>query len=224
MSEASRPVWSPSIKGLRKMKQAKRIDRFMSTCVTTINLTFLSIFLLCGSHRRDGRGSWSRGRCRSFGSGQGRSNYDWTTLLVTLEWNPAWDLVYSQGLRERGLLHDSDGKSTHYCEFPTSRHLELKEYPDGQSDDCNIHENIYASGNVPECRLLDVLASFLLAHALRLNQNVKTDLIEAFIRYDSPRSRRGALRGNGDHGNQRPKEIHSHISHLCSATDLSNNN
>lgn len=141
-----------------------------------------------------------------------------------LEWIPAWDPVYSQGRRERGLLHDSDGKSTHYCEFPTSRRLELKEYPDGQSDDCNIHENIYAFGSVPECRLLEVLASFLLAHALRLNQNVKTDLIEAFIRYDSPRSKRGALRGNGDHGNQRPKEIHSHISHLCSATDLFNNN
>lgn len=100
----------------------------------------------------------------------------------------------------------------------------LKEYPDWQSDDCNIHENIYASDNVPERQLLEVLASFLLAHSLKLNQNVKTDLIEASIRYDSPRSTRGVLRGNGDHGNQRPKEIHSHNSHLCSATDLSNSN
>lgn len=141
-----------------------------------------------------------------------------------LEWTPTWQPVYSQGRGERGLLHDSDGKSAHYCEFSTSRHLELKEYPNWQSDDCNIHENIYASDNVPERRLLDVLAIFLLVHSLRLNQNVKTDLIEAFIRYDSPRSRRGALRGNGNHGNQRPKEIHSHNSSLCSATDLSNGN
>lgn len=31
---------------------------------------------------------------------------------------------------EKGLLHNSDGKSAHYCEFPASRHLKLKEYPD----------------------------------------------------------------------------------------------
>lgn len=31
---------------------------------------------------------------------------------------------------ERELLHGSDGKSAHYCEFSTSRHLKLKEYPD----------------------------------------------------------------------------------------------
>lgn len=49
---------------------------------------------------------------------------------------------------------------------------------------------------------------------------MKTDLIEAFIRYDSPR--RGALRGNGNHGYKGPKKIHSHNGHLCSATDLSN--
>lgn len=141
-----------------------------------------------------------------------------------LEWNPAWDPVYPQGKRERRLLHDSNGKSTHYCEFSASRHLELKEYLDWQSDDCNIHENIYASDNVPEHQLLEVLASFLLAHSLNPNQNVRTDLIEAFIRYDSPRSTRGVLRGNGDHGNQRPKEIHCHNSHLSSTTDLSNSN
>lgn len=128
------------------------------------------------------------------------------------------------GRRERGLLHDSNGKSAHYCDFSTSRHLELKEYPDWQSDDCNIHKNIYASDNVPECRLSEVLASVLLICSFSTNQNAKTNLIEAFIRYDSPRSRRGTLRGNGNHGNQRPKEIHSHNSLLCIATDISNGN
>lgn len=33
-------------------------------------------------------------------------------------------------MTERGFLHDSDGKSAHYCKFSTSRHLELEEYPD----------------------------------------------------------------------------------------------
>lgn len=68
-----------------------------------------------------------------------------------------------------------------------------------------------------------VLASSLLANSLKLNhQNVKTNLIEAFFRYDSPR--RGALHSNGNHGYKDPKEIRNHNDHLCSATDLSNGN
>lgn len=100
----------------------------------------------------------------------------------------------------------------------------LVEDPDWQGEDCHIHENIYTSDNVPERRLLEVLASFLLVHSLRLNKHVKTDLIEAFIRYDTPRPRRGALRGNGDHANEHPKENHSHNGLVCSTTGLFNGN
>lgn len=51
-------------------------------------------------------------------------------FVSSLGMNPNVDTPYILKIAgERGLLHDSDGKGAHYCEFSTSRHLKLKEYP-----------------------------------------------------------------------------------------------